>query len=334
MTEAGIFGKSLMGQRPDSKNDSDLDDLDYYIYSGIDSSAGDESEDKSDVNINEGATDEEIPTDGVDILEVVNDGDVELYHNENINPDGSIKEFNLYDGELPLDLEVGTSTAAKSLGCTEQTIRNYCNDFQEFLDIRVVNGRRKLTIKTLRKLDVIMRIKEERKYDREQMKAYLRHEGKESLIVTEEERLKLLSEMVSKRVIGDLLDKFKEDGGLLSLLSEQMIDVINEKISLDREKLKIDEMSEQIQSSFDKLIKKEDEIKGLMDQLSLQKESENENDRLRLKKLEEQLEASRKEVSEYAAASEKKDEEIARLQSDIEQLRESSNKKRKFPFFR
>ena len=166
------------------------------------------------------------------------------------------------------------------------------------------------------------------------MKAYLRKEGKESLIVTEEERLNLLAEMVSKRVIGDLLDKFNGDGGLLSLLSEQMIDVINEKISLDREKLKIDEMSEQIQSSFDMLIKKEDEIKGLMDQLSLQKESENENDRLRLQKLEEQLEASRKEVSEYAAASVKKDEEIARLQSDIEQLRESSNKKRKFPFFR
>lgn len=311
MADSGIFGKTLMGQRPDSNNGDDLDELDYFFYSEND--PGD-VEEKSDENVDESFSGQEnIPADGDDI-EVLEDAAVEYFHTENINPDGSIKEFDLYDGELPLDLEVGTSTAAKSLGCTEQTIRNYCKDFQEFLDIRVVNGRRKLTIKTLRKLDSIMHIKEERKYDRDQMRAFLRNDGREALAVTEEERLQFLSEMVSKRVVGDLVDKFKEDDGILSQLSDQI--------------------NQQIQSSFEQLNKKEDEIKTLMDQLSSQKKSDDDNDRMRLKELEERLDAAQKEVSDFAAISRQKDEEIAKLQADIEQLKENSNKKKRFLFFK
>ena len=330
MADSGIFGKTLMGQRPRTEENDDLEELNYYMRLGDDDFATGNPADQEEVSAGEAAiqTERFSQEEDMDVLEPV-----EVFHAENIDPDGNVKAFNLYDGELPLDLEVGTSVAAKVLGCTEQTIRNYCKDFQEFLDIRVVNKRRKLTVESLRKLDKIMHIKEERRYDREQMKAFLRNEGRETLAVTEEERIQILSEMVSQRVAGELMEKFSEDDGFLAQMSEVLAGVVSEKVDLSLQKLQIDQMNQQIQSSIDRLSEKENEIKELIDQFAAEKEKDGQNDRKRLQDLEERLDAAQKETSEALASSKQKDEMIEKLQADLDQLKESAKKKR-FRFFR
>lgn len=314
MADSGMTGRALVRQRPKTKSDDQeqLDDLDFYMYPRKDrSSEPIKQATDDDLTENLSENPEIVEEESDDVIAV---DDVEVFHSHNIDDEGNVKEFSIYDSDLPEDLEVGTSTAAKALHVTEQTIRNYCNDFSEFLDFRVVNGRRKLSIKTLRKLDVIMQTKEERKYDREQMRAYLRNEGKESLMVTEAERMQALADTVSKKVIEELFDFFSGDNGIFP--------------RIDAQSKQIGQMGEDIQKSLFLLGEKENEIKELAELISEKRQTENENNIDRISELEEKLDAVQKEVIKTNDLVRQKDEAIARLQQDNEILRENANKKK------
>lgn len=314
MADSGMTGKALIKQRPKTKSDDQeqLDDLDFYMYPRKNRSSEPTKPDTDDdLTENFSKNPEIVEEESDDIIAV---DDIEIFHSHNIDAEGNVKEFSIYDPDLPEDLEVGTSTAAKALHVTEQTIRNYCNDFSEFLDIRVINGRRKLSIKTLRKLDIIMQTKEERKYDREQMRAYLRNEGKETLMVTEAERMQALADTVSKKVIEELFDFFSGDNGIFS--------------RMDAQSKQIGQMGEDIQKSLLLLGEKENEIKELADLISEKRQAENENNIDRISELEEKLDAVQKEVIKTNDLVRQKDEAIARLQQDNEMLRENANKKK------
>lgn len=297
MADSSLFGKALMGQRPKGKKDEmeQLDNLDYYIFPKADPDADPEkvNDDFSETLSDSPESDESIEG----APEVVDD--VEVLHSHSIDDEGNVREFSIYDPDIPDDLEVGTSTAAKALRVTEQTIRNYCNDFSEFLEIRLVNGRRKIKVETLKKLDIIMQVKEERKYDREQMRAYLRNEGRESLMVTEAERMNALVEAVSKKVIDEMVGLLNGENGVFPRIDAQSRQLANE-------------------------------INQLSDLLSAEKKEDHDRHLDRISELEEKLNEVQREYSGTADIIREKDEIIAKLQQDNEMLREASTKKRRW----
>lgn len=297
MADSSLFGKALMGQRPKGKKDEmeQLDNLDYYIFPKADPDADPEKFNNDFPETLSDSPESDEPIEGAP--EVVDD--VEVLHTNNIDDKGNVREFSIYDPDIPDDLEVGTSAAANALGVTEQTIRNYCNDFSEFLEIRLVNGRRKIKIETLKKLDIIMHVKEERKYDREQMRAYLRNEGRESLMVTEAERMNALVEAVSKKVIDEMVGLLNGENGVFPRIDAQSRQLANE-------------------------------IKRLSDLLSVEKKEDHDRHLDRISELEEKLNEVQREYSGTADIIREKDEIIAKLQQDNELLREASTKKRRW----
>lgn len=315
MADSSIFGKVLMGQRPKAKSEESerLDDLDFYMRPGYEQ-LNKTMENGSGMDVNVDLSDN--PEMQMEIeSDFISADDVEVIHSHNIDDEGNVKEFSIHDPELPEDLEVGTSTAAKALGVTEQTIRNYCNDFSEFLEVRIKkNGRRKLSIKTLRKLNNIMQIKEERKYDREQMRAYLRNEGKESLMVTEAERMQALADAVSKKVIDELYDFFSGDNGIFP-----RIDAQSKQMGL---------MDQNIQKSLVLLSEKENNIKELVEMLSSEKQTERLANENRISELEEKLDIIQREFAKASDIVKQKDELIVKLQQDNDLLKEAASKKK------
>ena len=159
-----------------------------------------------------------------------------------------------YD-DIPKDMLFGTEYVAQILGLSSQAIRNYCDDFEDFLQIRrKETGHRQFTQEDINNLRRIIKIKDERNFTVKQMKAYLENPTDNAMVPDEvkmEQLLLKVKESVNETVL-QLLSEIKEQNTLALEDKNNAINEASEKIS---------EMTSEIAKQKERIIELENLLK-------------------------------------------------------------------------
>lgn len=270
----------------------------------------------------------DVETDGqVDI-------DVEVYDAQNIDEETNeiLRGLNMNTASaVPDEMEFGTSAVAAALGCSMQSIRNYCNTYGKFLDIETTkSGTRRFRMKDIRRLEKIITVKRERGYTTQQMIAFLEDEGKNELVVTDEDRINALAQRVSDAVFGQLID-YIEKSGVLEQFTEREKQLLlrQEEMSstLEDRHDEIEKLKEALDAKFDELNRKEEKMEHFLDSFSEERMKKMNEDRKHIEELEKKIQESTAQMDDIIKS---KDERIAALEEEIEK----SQKKRRFFFLK
>lgn len=113
------------------------------------------------------------------------------------------------------NVTVSTQHVARVLNVTEQTIRNYCRDFADFLNIETTGaGRMRFTNDDIEHIRYIMRLKDENNFTMEQLKEYLSSPDNYSRL-PERERLDMFASQIEKQVLEIISSKLASTTALL-----------------------------------------------------------------------------------------------------------------------
>lgn len=113
------------------------------------------------------------------------------------------------------NVTVSTQHVARVLNVTEQTIRNYCRDFSDFLNIETTGaGRMRFTNDDIEHIRYIMRLKDENNFTLEQLKEYLSSPDNYSRL-PERERLDNFASQLEKQVLELISKKLSTTTALL-----------------------------------------------------------------------------------------------------------------------
>ena len=167
---------------------------------------------------------------------------------------GRPPKYKEYD-DIPKDMLFGTEYVAQILGLSSQAIRNYCDDFEDFLHIRrKETGHRQFTQEDINNLRRIIKIKDERNFTVKQMKAYLENPTDNAMVPDEvkmEQLLLKVKESVNETVL-QLLSEIKEQNTLALEDKNNAINEASEKIS---------EMTSEIAKQKERIIEIENLLK-------------------------------------------------------------------------
>ena len=167
---------------------------------------------------------------------------------------GRPPKYKEYD-DIPKDMLFGTEYVAQILGLSSQAIRNYCDDFEDFLHIRrKETGHRQFTQEDINNLRRIIKIKDERNFTVKQMKAYLENPTDNAMVPDEvkmEQLLLKVKESVNETVL-QLLSEIKEQNTLALEDKNKAINEASEKIS---------EMTSEIAKQKERIIELENLLK-------------------------------------------------------------------------
>lgn len=167
---------------------------------------------------------------------------------------GRPPKYKEYD-DIPKDMLFGTEYVAQILGLSSQAIRNYCDDFEDFLHIRRKDtGHRQFTQEDINNLRRIIKIKDERNFTVKQMKAYLENPTDNAMVPDEvkmEQLLLKVKESVNETVL-QLLSEIKEQNTLALEDKNKAINEASEKIS---------EMTSEIAKQKERIIELENLLK-------------------------------------------------------------------------
>ena len=197
------------------------------------------------------------------------------------------------------EITFGTEHVAKELGVSAQAIRNYVEDYNEFLDIEFSpTGRRIFRLEQIEKLRNIMQVKEERGYTTARMKAYLRDPDNEKKVASPEERMEEMfgkmqlamqqSMMESMRTFaGELLENNTKLLEMRESMSAQIVDELKEQVidqgkalselldlvkSQSMDDRKYEESLKVIEELKDSILQKDKKLDELTDTIKKQKE--------------------------------------------------------------
>lgn len=113
------------------------------------------------------------------------------------------------------NVTVSTQHVARVLNVTEQTIRNYCRDFSDFLNIETTGaGRMRFTNDDIEHIRYIMRLKDENNFTMEQLKEYLSSPDNYSRL-PERERLDMFASQLEKQILEIISSKLSSTTALL-----------------------------------------------------------------------------------------------------------------------
>lgn len=132
------------------------------------------------------------------------------------------------------EITFGTEYVAKVLGVSSQAIRNYVEDYNEFLKIeKNATGKRLFRQDQIDMLENIMRIKDERGYTTARMKAYLQDPENEKKIASPEERMEEMFGKLQLAMQQTMMENMKAFAGELmenNIKLLEMKDTINTQI--------------------------------------------------------------------------------------------------------
>lgn len=261
------------------------------------------------------------------------DVEVEVYDTQNIDEATNeiLRGLNLNTASaVPDDMEFGTNAVAAALGCSVQSIRNYCNTYDKFLNVEMtVTGIRRFRMKDIRKLKKIITVKRERGYTTQQMITFLENDGKNELIVTDEERINALAQSVADTVFDKLVDYIGKSG-VMDHFTEKEKELLlhQEEVSaaLELRKTEMQQFEKSLNEKLDELSKKEEKIEMFLDSFSEERMKKATADKQHIEELERKIQEAAIQTEELRKA---KDEYIATLEEQVEK----AQKKRRF-FFR
>lgn len=140
------------------------------------------------------------------------------------------------------EITFGTEYVAKELGVSAQAIRNYVEDYNEFLGIEYSpTGRRIFHLEQIEKLRNIMQIKEERGYTTARMQAYLRDPDNEKKVASPEERMEEMFGKMQLAMQQSMMESMRSFAGELIENNAKLLEMkesINNQI--------VDELKEQV----------------------------------------------------------------------------------------
>lgn len=167
---------------------------------------------------------------------------------------------------------VGTETVAKLLGTTAQTIREYTDNFDDYLKIkRRESGARRFTEKDIDNIRDIMKLKEEKGFTIKEMQAYLANpenpmipsytrEVKDIRSILENMQKVMIMQMESSQKM--LEDKESESAKMLDALTkkiEKQDETIEKMLGIIKES-RDEEQSKQIENLMKMIQEKEEQI--------------------------------------------------------------------------
>ena len=201
---------------------------------------------------------------------------------------------------VPEDMLFGTEYVAAVLGVSTQAVRNYTNDYEEYLQIRKrPKGQRRFTHEDIAKLQQLLKVKDENNFTTEQMKEYLKNPHKLEL-VPEDKKLEAVLDIIQKNMVENMRTMLAEVMENSTLLLKEKETENQENINLLTEQMKkqdsaIGEMLELLKTrDQESEIKSEEQISKLMKMI------DEKNDTI------EQLLASAKEKDKIIEGLEKK----------------------------
>ena len=162
-----------------------------------------------------------------------------------------------------------TKQVASFLGISEQLVRNYCSDFDEFLDIeKTVTGQRRFKKKDIIQLSQILQIKQAKNFDVNQTRDYLRGDSGKVALALPEDKVNVMLALVHdevKRAITEahndlkLLEQKKDEEAEKHLQEEltkkdKEIDDLKEMLRRNTEQM--ERMSETMETSNKQILEK------------------------------------------------------------------------------
>lgn len=255
----------------------------------------------SSINDIENTAAKEIPTeDKIESLPINNAVTIEKDEIEKVQPDdtdivGGPYSRETYKPSNPRKINedtyknvtVSTQYVARVLNVTEQTVRNYCRDFADYLNIETTGaGRMRFTNDDIEHLRHIMRLKDENNFTMDQLKEYLANPDNYSRL-PETERLDMFASQLEERVLAlitkqlssttaaliesndksrkqeneqitKLMEAFNEQSAELKQLKDEMdkIDSISKTIDIVKDKIGApNDILNEYQSKIDRLLK-------------------------------------------------------------------------------
>ena len=194
----------------------------------------------------------------------------------------------------------GTERAAQALGTTAQTIRDYCDNYDFYLNIpRTPKGARRFTVEDIEKLRYIMKTKEEKQFTVKEMQGYLRDPEHFTL-----ER--------------NVLDK-----GTMQLFVEELMEKMSQQMTIQMEMM----MKQNLEFS-NKLIEAKDEKTATLMEKMNQRLSQQEKDFEKLlNEIKESSKATQDKEKEHAEQIDNLMSMIKEKDRAIESLKEEANNK-------
>lgn len=192
------FEKSEKDVRPEKKDRSQADAALRKLN---------ENSVETEINGDDDARDAQIDADSS-----AEDPAVELYDESSVTVEPNI----LSDEEISSlgndnNLTYKTKQVAAFLGISEQLVRNYCNDFDEFLDIeKTTTGQRRFRKKDIIQLSQILQLKQAKNFDVPQTKDYLRGETGKVVLAQPEDKVGVILALIHEEV-KNAITEAKED---------------------------------------------------------------------------------------------------------------------------
>lgn len=246
---------------------------------------------------------------------------------------GQFRREQRMNSSIPPELKYGSSEIAKMLGVTEQTVRNYCNSYAEFIGITQTDSsssnynRWKLTKEQIEHLRYIIQTKDENKFTTEQMRAYLANPDHSMGAVPESQRLdqafSLLRQDIHEIVRQAILDSQKE-------LNERAIEDNAHQVDemrkiIEEQKVLIESLNKNLENAAEEMHKTLNEVSH---------PATPENDTLQyegmMKELRESVENMVNKIDAKDLMIDELKDTLKKQQEELEQLREAGSKRKKF----
>lgn len=159
---------------------------------------------------------------------------------------------------IPNNVYYKTKEAAAKLGVSEQTLRNYCQKFEEFLDVgRTPSGQRIFYEKDIKRLQSIQQIAKEFGFSWDQTKEFLKNEADPDVMLMPEKRydtiMAVLSDTVEKSVTAALLAAKREQAQIEDKKYAEVLMSLETKLD-ERDKV-IQQLLEENRDANEKILK-------------------------------------------------------------------------------
>lgn len=246
------------------------------------------------------------------------------------------------------EITFGTTQVAQMLGITAQTVRNYIDDYNDYLNISIVSAgstrRAMFTRNDIEKLRQLMKVKDENNYTTEQMREYLgnpNHVGAEPENRQVDKAVELLIETVKNLLeesnknycarieqqdqqygesINALNDVIKQQNTQIADLKSAMekqsgaIEELKEASSASHER-EISSLKQQHDEEIDRITKANNENKRVTEEVISSLTAQNEELQSKLAEQEEQVNKEKEAVEKLASDNEAMNERIKELEA-------------------
>lgn len=242
------------------------------------------------------------------------------YSRETYNPSNPRKN----GGDALKNVTVSTQHVARVLNVTEQTIRNYCREFSDFLNIDMTgSGRMRFTNDDIERLRYIMFLKDDNNFTMDQLKEYLSSPDNYSRL-PERERLDKFASQIENKVLELISAKFSSTTSLLEENSR----------AHEEDRKQMQELIDAFQKQSDELCQLKEDMKKI-DAISSSIDKVNENlgvPREVLAEYQNRISLLEKENERLQIDNANKDKRVHEQEQVISELSASKKRKKLFGF--